>query len=432
MNSRLQTLYHHISQRPVLPLLLILLLGLLPRAWMLPTSGFSLDLEQHYHWGLCGVENNLFGVYHCWPEVTHPPVSPTLLTSAMHLLQAAGGDTSSFEDNAAVVFMLKLPNLLFEIALVCLVYYLVLERFGVGWAMLAAALLNWNLGWMVVTSWWGQNDATYTFFMVLTATLLVRRRPRWMWLVYGLSWLAKFQSIMFFPVLVVFTLRRHGLRALLEGLLIYSVTFAAGVLPFIAGSGEMALIPFLGTPNLFPYITNGAFNMWFWVSGSSHLVILDSQPFTAGLTYFQAGLIALTIGEAALCLRVWMLPERDDEFLVLAAANLMFFMLPTQIQIRYLYPGLVFLALAMARQWKLVALYVGLSITFTYNVLSIVWRGIGLLYYPFKLMIWTPTHNALAVTAMFVLFVVIFLRPLWAVRHEFWQRIDPRPVWSRD
>ncbi|MAS37058.1 MAG: hypothetical protein CL610_23865 [Anaerolineaceae bacterium] len=426
MSQYLQPIRDFAERYPLRALVVILLVGMLPRLWMLPISGFSLDLEQHFHWGLCGVEQGVFGVYNCWPEVTHPPISPTMLTLSMGLLQATGGDVITFDGNAAASFMLKLPNLIFEIALICLVFVIVWKRYGAAWAMLVTALLHWNLGWMIVTSWWGQNDATYTTFMLITGYLLTRKRPRWMWLAYALAWLAKFQSIMFLPVLVVFTLRRHGLRALIEGLLIYAAAFAAGVLPFLLGSGKMALNPFVGTVNLFPYITNGAFNMWFWVSGSSHLVLLDSLPFAAGLTYFQAGLIALSVGEAILCLRVWLLPERDDEFLVLAAANLSFFMLPTQIQLRYLYPGLVFLALAMVRDWRLIALYIGLSITFMYNVFDIVDLSIGLLYYPSKLMPWSPTINALAVTGLYAAFMALFLRPLWAVRHEWRQRLLPQ------
>ena len=426
MRDRFNTLITYAERRPLAPLLLILLLGLAGRALLLPTSGFDLDLEQHYYWGLCGVENGVFGVYNCWPEVTHPPVSPTLLTAGMGALQTLGIDTAHFDGNSAVAFILKLPNLLFEIGIVALVYWIMLKRYGLRWAIGITAALNFNPGWVIVTSWWGQNDASYSFFIVLAAYALTEKRPRWLWAAYALAWLAKFQSIMFLPVLVVFTLRRHGWHALLEGLVLYAVIFLVGFLPFYLGSGEDALNPFVGTVGLFPYISTGMFNMWFWISGSSPAVILDSTPFIAGLTYFQAGFLLLTVGEALLCLRVWLLPEREDVFLVMATANLSFVILPTQIQIRYLYPGLIFLALAMAHDRRLMALYVGFSITFLYNVLRVVQLSIGLLYYPYKLMIWTPTQSALAVTAFYLLFMALFIQPMWQVRHEFWQRLNPR------
>jgi hypothetical protein len=76
----------------------------------------------------------------------------------------------------------------------------------------------------------------------------------------------------------------------------------------------------------------------------------------------------------------------------------------------------------MARNWKLIAIYVGISIAFAYNVFDVVELTIGLLYYPAKLMAWSPTVNALLLTIFYFAFMAHFLRPLWAVRGEIWQR----------
>jgi hypothetical protein len=427
MNPRLQAVLNAAERRPLIPLLLILLVGFVPRAVMLPTSGFELDLVQHYEWGMCGLENGLFGVYVCGIQVTHPPISPTLLTGAMGLLRALGFDISYFEGNAAVYTLLKLPNLLFETASVCLIYLMALKRFGIGWAIAAAAAVNFNPGLATVTSYWGQNDASYAFFMVVVAWLLVENRPRWMWLAYGLAWLAKFQSIMFLPVLVVFSFRRWGWRTTLIGLALWVGVIVAGVLPFyLGGSGDLAINPYFGTADLFPYIATGTYNFWYWISGSSPIALLDSASFIGGLSYFWAGMLLLTVGTALLCLRVWLLPERADEFLVLAAAGFSFFMLPTRIQGRYLYPALLLLALAMIRDWRLILLYVGLSITYAYNIFNETYLSIGLLYYPYKLMFWNTTHNAIAVTVLYLIFMGIFLQPLWAARAEVRQRLAVR------
>ena len=411
-----QQLKAYSAKRPYVLLLVILLIGLLVRVYLLPTAGFALDLVQHYDWALCANEYGLFGVYRCPVQVTHPPLSPTMLGAGIGLLRLFGGDISYFEANPAVVAMLKLPNVLFETALIGLFFRIAYEKAGVWWAGGVTAALYWNPGWLVVTAWWGQNDATYSFFMLLTAYLLTKRHPRWMWAAYALGWLAKFQSIMFFPVLLVFSLRRFGWRASLEGLLLYAAILGIGVLPFVLGSGRAGLTPYVGTVNLFPYITNGAYNLWYWVSGSSQMVLLDSLQLLDGISYQQAGLVLFALGTAILCLRAWLLRDRDDEYLVLAAANFSFFMLPTQIQVRYLYPGLMFLVLAMIRNWKLVAIYAGLTITFTYNVFDIVWLGVGLLYYPYRLMFWQEVHNALAVSLMYLVFMALFLAPLLTKR----------------
>lgn len=289
------------------------------------------------------------------------------------------------------------------------------EKAGLRWANVIAAALYWNPGWMVVTAWWGQNDSSYTLFIVLTAYTFTKDRPRWMWIAYAAAGLAKFQAVIFLPVLAVLAWRRFGLRPNVEGVALGGLMFAAALLPFVIGSGQDALRPFVGTVNLFPYITNGAFNAWYWISGSSPLVIEDSLPFVAGVSYRTAGLIALALGTAVLCWRAWRSSDRAEVYVLLAAANVTFFMLPTQIQARYLYPGLALLALAMIRERRLIALYVGFGIAFTYNVFSIVWLGVGLLYYPGQLLFWSETVNALLMTVLYLIFMGIVLRPLIGV-----------------
>ena len=132
-------------------------------------------------------------------------------------------------------------------------------------------------------------------------------------------------------MLAVLSLRRFGWRATLEGGVIGAAVFGALVLPFYLGSGSAALRPFGGTVSLFPYITNGAYNFWYWVTGASPVVLLDNQIVFGGVTYFQLGIGLLALGTALLCLRAW-LGRARRRYRLLAAANLIFYMLSTQIQ----------------------------------------------------------------------------------------------------
>ncbi|MBN1963241.1 MAG: DUF2029 domain-containing protein [Anaerolineae bacterium] len=412
------------ARRPILPLLVVLLLGLVVRVPLLPGPGFSPDLMQHQQWSMCAMEQGWFGMYTCDAAVmTHPPLSVSLVVGSVSAMVTLGGPLQPFDPNLALMIALKLPSLLFELALVALVYWITLRRAGWQWAVGVAALLNFTLGLVEVTAWWGQTDAIYTFFLVLALYLLEQEKPRWAWLIYALAWLAKFQSVVFLPLLFVLTWRRHGWRALLEGGAVFVLVLVLVLAPFVAGSGVRALHPYGGPIDMFPYITNGAYNLWFWLTGSSPTVLLDSPVLVAGLSYFQVGLLLLGLGTALICLRAWLLPERDDLFFLAAAMNMVFFMLPTQIQVRYLYPGLVCLVLALAGHWWRVALYGGIAIAFTYNVHDVVWLGNGLIYYPDRLMFWEPVHDALAMTVFAVVLIGAALRPLWAVRSEWRQRL---------
>lgn len=411
------------EKRPWLPLLVILLAGLMIRLILLPTAGFAIDLVQFYNWSQCAIDNDWFGMYDCDWGVTHPPLGVSLFSGAAFGAQSLGGDLSTFDDNPWAVISLKLPTQLFEIALIALVYFIVWKRSGVLWAAGSAALLTFNPGFGVVTAWWGQTDSIYVFFVVLAAYLLRRGNPLWAWIVYGLAFLSKFQSVMFLPVLGILTFRRYGFRITLLSVLSGAALFFGGMIPFLLGSGEDALNPFTDTVDLFPYITHGAYNLWFWLSGSSHLVLVDTDEALFGLTYFQVGMLLLVAGMGVLSARAWLFSERDDDYLLLAAANLVFFNLPTQMQVRYLYAGLVFLVLWMPRWRGLVVIYLGLTITFTYNVFDTVALSIGMLYYPFKLLFWSPTITALAETVFFVILLGYALRPLWTERHDLVVRL---------
>ena len=409
---RANPLRDYFERHPLVPFLIILMVGMLGRLWMLPTAGFALDLEQHYEWAKCGNQFGLFGIYRCFPQVTHPPLSPIMLNISLNTLQALGGHVSTFTNNPAVIIAMKMPNFVFETTLISLFFYIAYQKAGVWWAAFATATLYWNVGWAAVTTWWGQNDAPYSFFMLLVAYLLIHKRPRWMWIVYACALLAKFQSIMFFPVLAVLALRRFGWRVNLEGGLIGGLILGGVILPFYLASGPMALAPLGGTVSLFPNIVNGGNNFWWLVSGASPIAILDNTKFLGDVSYFQAGIALLAVGTMILCLRTWLLYERPDEYFVLTVAALSFYMLPTQVGIRYFYPGLMFLAVAMIRSKRLIIIYIVLSLIFMHNIFEIIWLGIGLLYYPAKLLFWGPIFDAVVMIILYIVVMFLFLEPL--------------------
>ncbi|MEO8391988.1 MAG: hypothetical protein ABI700_03260 [Chloroflexota bacterium] len=402
----------YFERRPIAAFLIILLIGLIARLIMLPGDGFLIDQQQYYEWAACANNNGVFGLYRCAATPNYPPLIPALLGLSLSLYRVFGDVSIPLQNNPALLAMLKLPGLLFEVALISLFFYIAYKKAGVWWASFVIAALYWNPGFATVTAWWGQTDAIYSFFLLLTAYLLVQRRPRLLWFVFGLAILTKFQSIEFLPILGILSLRRFGWKTTAVGCTLFVLTFALGELPFFLGSGALARAPFSNSVNLFPYISNGAHNFWFWVSGSSPTVLLDNLKVVGGISYFQAGVVLLVVGTAIICLRAWVLNDRADVYLLFAAANFTFYMLPTQIQVRYLYPGVMFLALAMIRDRRLIVLYIVTALAFTHNVFAAVWLGIGLLFYPSKLLFWKPVHDALAMTAVYITLMAIFMRPL--------------------
>src|SRR5258708_36760719 len=174
--------------------LAIVLIGLLVRFYLLPTAGMALDLAQLYHWGVCATERGWLGMYNCTSPMTHPPLNPSFYGLEIWLLKVAGANISPFENNHLVISILKSHLVIAELVLIGLLYYVVRDQAGPIWAVAVAAALYWNPGWLVVTAWWGQNDVSYSLFMLLTAYLVTQRKIRWALIDYGIAWLAEFPS----------------------------------------------------------------------------------------------------------------------------------------------------------------------------------------------------------------------------------------------
>ncbi len=195
-----------LARRPALILIVILLIGLIPRATMLTGVGHVSDTRDFYRWAVCATGYNFVGLYRCDPAINHAPIGPLLHGISFALYRAAGGDLlddqlfvlpaagdsaaaeqfllrlrAAFADRPALVAALKLPGLIFELALISLVFYVAYQRRELAGRRWRRRCCAFNPGWMAVTAWWGQTDSIFTFFLLLTAYLLTRDRPRWAW-----------------------------------------------------------------------------------------------------------------------------------------------------------------------------------------------------------------------------------------------------------
>lgn len=419
-------LVQRLLQNPAVLLALILLVALIPRLILMPMSGHFPDLQRHYQASQFIIDRGLFEMYDSPIGINHPPIGVGLYAGSTWAWFKLGGDitTPYNPDDGWQVAALKVSCLLFELALIVLVFFIVWRYAGAEWAAFTALAFAFSPGHLAIIAGKGQTDSIFSFFLVLTLFLLKQRRPHWAWAAYAFGWLAKFQSIMILPILVIFTWRRYGWRTLISSAVLFGIIIGGGMLPFVLHSGEDALVPYgHGSVDLFPYITNTAYNVWYWVSGADPSRALDSTELIAGVSYFQAGMLLFSLVTALICLRVLLLPGRDDEYLVAAAAGTAFFMLPTQIHSRYLYAGLLFLALALWQRPRLIVLYLGFVITFTQNTFDTMHLGSGLVYYPAKLFFWNPTLSAVANTVLFVILLAVTLWPLWHIRRELPQRL---------
>lgn len=371
------------TARRWLVLVAILLLGLAVRAPMLTDAAFPIDLVHFARWMNQIEDEGLTQFYNpalrmgSWDR-PYPPL-PTLLFGAMLPVVGTAPEPNTSLNDPAFVILLKLLPLASELAIIAVAAIWLRKTNTRLWWAIPVALAVYP-GLIVTTAWWGQYDAPFTLFLLLALVALNRDRPVWAWVWFAVALLTKQPAATLGPLLLVITLRRYGWRTLLTGMAACAGLYALASLPFVLGSGlEATLSPYLKASDAFPYLTNNAYNSWYAAAalykGDQVLFMeaqfRDSLPLLGGLTAKTVGVGLFGLYVLALCAFVWRHANERRELVWAAALYVGFFMLPTQVHERYLYPAVVFGLVGIAQDRGLLCPSVGLMLTFSYNVLAV-------------------------------------------------------------
>jgi Gpi18-like mannosyltransferase len=249
-----------------------------------------------------------------------------------------------------------LPNL-FDTGTAFLIFTFVRKRLDFKIALLATALYAFNPAVIFNAAVWGQYDAIYTFFLVLSLLLVLASRPELSAVALAVGLLTKPQGIALAPLIVFLIFRKCGWRRLLTSLLVAAATIFAVIIPF-EWSNPITFLTniYFGAYSGYAYTSVNAFNIWAF----GGIWRPDTQVFfLTGWIMFGA-LVVFTL---------YVLYKRLDvsgELLVLFSAFMLFFgffMLPTRIHERYLFPALSILALMFPFSKKVRLIYAALTFT---------------------------------------------------------------------
>lgn len=268
-------------------------------------------------------------------------------------------------------FLVKFPSVVADTAVGILLWRLLRKR-GKKLALLGFLLYLLNPVAIFINSIWGQIDGLLAFFLFLAIFLLVERKKLILAsLSLATALLIKPQAAVLVPVFAILCLKNFGLRK----------TFLSGITGMLflllASSPFFPRDPFLGFSKMFlqmggdySYTSVFAFNLWAMVGMWEQ----DSRIFF-GISYFTWGLILFLtslLGIVSLILKskelkaVW--------YLACSLLYFAFFLFPTRIHERYLFPGLIFLLVAtlLVKSKRLLVTYCVLSFVYLIN-----------LYYPY-------------------------------------------------
>jgi predicted membrane-bound dolichyl-phosphate-mannose-protein mannosyltransferase/Gpi18-like mannosyltransferase len=452
-----------------LVLLGALVLRLVLAGIVYPHDGFGGDLRDHVGWMQKLAEVGPGGLYASDPSRPLPPGFYWILWPLGLLARALTGTTSASPETLFV--LVKLPGIIGDILAAAVLFYVVRA-----WSSRRTALLAASLFVFVPVTWyesamWGQVDVLGALLMLAAIVLLIGGWSEGAVVAGVTAAVVKPQFGIVLFVVGIILLRRHvllvgsgpvpTLRGILARLderlggwftqrqgwerIVSSgvagvATGAALILPFRMGSmaeGPLARVPTLSDfaglfalvqreAALFPVLTANAFNPWALVgpeplaSAVGHWTN-DSTVQIAGFTAFSFGALLLA---AAFVVVGAQLLLRDDRTSILVAVTVLavaFFVLPTRVHERYLFPAFALAAplAVMSVGWR--AWYLLLAAVCLANLHAILTLPGGL--YGTAAMVALPFGDILrsgwAVTLVAITSTGLFAWAVWQTRSAF-------------
>jgi Gpi18-like mannosyltransferase len=284
------------------------------------------------------------------------------------------------------------PNI-FDLGTATLIYIFVRKQLSFKQSILATGLYAFNPAIIFNAAIWGQFDAIYTFFLVLSLILALKSKPKLSAAVFAIAILTKPQGIALLPLVAFLIYEKTKLehvndttqyliqnshntkflrlkniiikelpkiKNLLISVVVFAVTVFVVILPFEWNNPVTFLSNiYFGAYSNYQYTSINAFNLW----GLFGLWIPDGNLSILGWAMFGA-LVAFTL---------YVLHKRfhvSGEFLALFSAFMLFFaffMLPTRIHERYLFPAISILALMFPLIKKANIFYIVLTGTLLVN-----------------------------------------------------------------
>ena len=346
------------AKREITILAIVLFVAFIVRVLLFPLQGYQNDMATFSYWFNTAAEHGIRPFYTVvlrdvgW--IDYPPFNVYIFWVFGSIAKAV----SSL--GISTVSIVKLAPNLFDLGTAALIYFFVRKQLSFKQSLLATALYAFNPAIIFNAAVWGQFDAIYTFFLVLSLMLALKSKPKLSAAVFAIAILTKPQAIALAPLVAYLIYRKNGSKNLLFSVLVFAASVFVVILPFEWTNPVTFLSTiYFGAYSGYKYTSINAFNLW----GLFGLWMPDGSLNILGWAMFGA-FAAFTL---------YVLHKRfnaSSELLALFSAFMLFFaffMLPTRIHERYLFPAISILALMFPFIKKARLFYVVLTGTFLVN-----------------------------------------------------------------
>ncbi|MBF6604643.1 MAG: phospholipid carrier-dependent glycosyltransferase [Chloroflexi bacterium] len=409
-------------------------------AYILPGSGFGVDLNAFRFWASDLAQNGPWGFY-------DRPFFHDYTPGYLYVLWLVG----TVERVLPTLDLIKVPAILADLAVGWLIWSMALEL----GASRRKAVLGAALYLFIPVTWfdsvvWGQVDSVGLVFLLLGLRELWRDRPERATALAVVAAIVKPQLGILVPIAAAVLLRRYlvdrpPLRDLRRGPARLLSSGAAGLTTavLLCAPFRFSILDLIAqvqkTAGGYPYLTLNAYNPWALVTSAAGSGLAQSgqwlcdavtgsganTPCPPGSETLIGPLPAVVVGTAIFLIVVTIVvgivmwrPDRLTMLVGLTVLAVAFFVLPTRVHERYLFPFFALAAIlaAFSTRWRVTYLVVGAA-TFLnlYVVLTTLyqnnpgisdWFGIG----P-AIRSWSGVAAIAAVFSLAFVWVAIQLRP---------------------
>jgi dolichyl-phosphate-mannose-protein mannosyltransferase len=334
----------------------LLAVAFIVRVLLFGLQGYQNDMGTFTYWFNTAADHGIRPFYGVVMQqvgwIDYPPFN-------VYIFYIFGSLAHAFS-NTDPSFFVKLAPTLFDIATSALIYLFVRKHLSFKQSLLTTALYAFNPAIIFNVAVWGQFDAIYTFFLVLSLFLALKRKPEVSAVFFAIALLTKPQGIALLPLIALLIFKKDGVKRLLTSVAAFAATVFLVILPFEWTNPVTFLSNiYFGAYGGYKYTSINAFNLW----GIFGLWIPDGNLNIVGWALFGI-FTAFTL---------YVLHKRfkaSGDLLAVFAAFMLFFaffMLPTRIHERYLFPAISMLVLLVPFAKRIRILYVGLTATLLIN-----------------------------------------------------------------
>ena len=358
------------------------------------------DLNYYILWS-SGVHEGLFAAYENIASLDYPP----MWLFPMYIVGFFTTNPAVQEAVPYYVLALKIFQILFDVAIIPLIYF-VLRKKNQVFALLLAATWALNPAAIVNSSYWGQTDSVMIFLLLVSFWLLEERKMVAAMVWFCISCLTKFQCLYFAPVILLYLFfSKYSLKTIITSIIAGAAVVIGVFTPFMINSGIM--LPFdvyFGGHGQYKEATLNAFNLYglFGLNRKS-----DVQPLIGSITLSDISWV-ITFVILAIVVYLYFKAPKKSPWLLCFVLMQSIFMLTSRMHERYQIPVLIFslIAIVYHKSSRMFAVYIlqtimvfinegllFLKATHGYNVpwsqeysqVMVVFSGINLVVYCFTM-----------------------------------------------